>query len=419
MAASQKISDVMFCTFNCRSIKNSMFEVQQLCDTHDLILLQEHWLLPNELHLLSEVQTDFLAFGASAVDIGSDILVGRPYGGTAILFKKILADCISSVKTDDSRLTGIKINTRRGPILVLSVYMPTDYHDKDSLEKYVEVCGKINALITECDVVDCIIAGDFNCSVGSCLYNNFVELMSVNNLTCTDLNKISQAFTYCNSDHSCISWIDHILCTTSLDRDISDIRVLYDYISSDHKPLSVKIGRVIDSSDIHTGNLSPTRRCWKSVDDMTKLHYSNYVDMLLQNIVVPNELRFCLSSGSRCSDCSHYASMSNYYNQILSCVEAAVNTYIPLKNYDSTNFSVPGWNDLVQDKHHEARSAYLEWLQNGKARSGYLFQCMQKTRASFKLALRYCKQQEAQLRADAYASNLRHKDPAKFWQSVT
>jgi len=28
--------------FNCRSIKNSMFEVQQLCNNHDLILLQEH-----------------------------------------------------------------------------------------------------------------------------------------------------------------------------------------------------------------------------------------------------------------------------------------------------------------------------------------------------------------------------------------
>jgi len=32
----------------------------------------------------------------------------------------------------------------------------------------------------------------------------------------------------------------------------------------------------------------------------------------------------------------------------------------------------------VQDKHHDARSAYLEWLQSGKARSGYLFQRMQK-----------------------------------------
>jgi len=68
-----------------------MVEIRQLCANHDLVLLQEHWLLPNELHLLSEVHTDFLAFGAFAVDIGSNILIGRPYGGTAILFNKIFA----------------------------------------------------------------------------------------------------------------------------------------------------------------------------------------------------------------------------------------------------------------------------------------------------------------------------------------
>jgi len=78
-----------------------MFEVQQWCGNHDLILLQEHWLLPNELQLLSQVHTDFLVFGASAVDIGSNILVGRPlYGGTAILYKK-MADCRPYISSAD------------------------------------------------------------------------------------------------------------------------------------------------------------------------------------------------------------------------------------------------------------------------------------------------------------------------------
>ena len=76
------------------------------------------------------------------------------------------------------------------------------------------------------------------------------------------------------------------------------------------------------------------------------------------------------------------------------------------------------WNDFVQDKHTAARNAYLEWLNSGKPRCEYLFQHMQRTRANFKLALRYCEQQELQLRADAHASSLRDKDPVKFWQSV-
>lgn len=136
-------SSVKICTFNCRSVKNSMGEVKQLCDKHDLILLQEHWLLPNELQLLSGIHTDYLATGASAVDIGSDVLVGRPYGGTAILYKRIFANRISVVQTGDSRLTGIKINTRYGPTLILSVYMPTDYHDDDSLENMSKFVVKL------------------------------------------------------------------------------------------------------------------------------------------------------------------------------------------------------------------------------------------------------------------------------------
>jgi len=67
-------------SYNCRSIKRSLPEVQQLCEKHDLVVLQEHWLLPDELPLLSGVHADFLANGTSAVDVSNTILVVRPYG---------------------------------------------------------------------------------------------------------------------------------------------------------------------------------------------------------------------------------------------------------------------------------------------------------------------------------------------------
>jgi hypothetical protein len=44
---------------------------------------------------------------------------------------------------------------------------------------------------------------------------------------------------------------------------------------------------------------------------------------------------------------------------------------------------------------------------------------MKKIRASFKLALRYCKQHEDQLRADAYASHLENKKPIAFWKAIS
>ena len=101
------------------------------------------------------------------------------------------------------------------------------------------------------------------------------------------------------------------------------------------------------------------------------------------------------------------------------CVKTAVNTYVPRKLSTSENvYDVPGWDDYVREKHSEPCSAYLDWLTDGKHRFGFLFQRMQSTRATFKLALRYCRQNELQMWADACAVNLSNQDSTKFWQSV-
>ena len=74
------------CSFNCRSIKNCYPVIADLCNVHDIVLLQEHWLLPDELTVLHNIHSDFHSHALSAVDVSSNILTGRPYGGTAILY---------------------------------------------------------------------------------------------------------------------------------------------------------------------------------------------------------------------------------------------------------------------------------------------------------------------------------------------
>src|SRR5579872_3479346 len=73
-------------SFNCRSVKSSVAEIHSLCEKCDLVCIQEHLLLPNELSFLSSIHPNFLSVGYSAVDITSDTLVGRLYGGTGILY---------------------------------------------------------------------------------------------------------------------------------------------------------------------------------------------------------------------------------------------------------------------------------------------------------------------------------------------
>jgi len=110
-------------TFNCRSVKSSINEVKQLCDSFDIIMIQEHWLLPHELSTLSAVHAEFMAVAKSAVNIERNILIGRPYGGTAILYRKDIANSITAVDSLDPRVCAVKIITNCRPVLFVCVYI--------------------------------------------------------------------------------------------------------------------------------------------------------------------------------------------------------------------------------------------------------------------------------------------------------
>ena len=77
-----------------------------------------------------------------------------------------------------------------------------------------------------------------------------------------------------------------------------------------------------------------------------------------------------------------------------------------------------GWNTYVREKHDVARDAYCSWVAYGKPKYGYAFDCMKKTRAVFKLAVRYCKNNIEQMKADACAEGMIDNDCHKFWRNV-
>jgi len=143
-----------------------------------MLLIQEHWLLPHEINFLSSIHPDFNAFGHSAVDIASGVLTGRPFGGTGILYKKSISKHVNHLDTFDSRITAVILHASSGPILLVSVYMPTDYGDDDSYDNYLSTCAKITALYEDCAATKAVIAGDFNCQNGSRFFKMFKKICS-------------------------------------------------------------------------------------------------------------------------------------------------------------------------------------------------------------------------------------------------
>ena len=408
--------NLRLCSFNCRSVKNCIPEIVKLCNSHDVVLIQEHWLLPDELVLLNNLHDDFHSHALSAVDLSKEVLIGRPFGGTAILYRKCYVDKVHVCRTDISRITAITVDSAEGPLLFINVYMPTNYGDDDSLESYLDCLSKLNALIIDTSSSHIIIAGDFNCSFNSRFFSEFSDFALENNLVISDMSRLSNVTTYVSDDCTKATWIDHVLSSFDADKLIISIHVLDDVIVSDHRPLSFSLNceviKCLAPSPVP--NRETRSPIWSQCDTSTLDYYAYYLDSLLQSVAVP----YHIFNEAAHSHTSRTAAIDKYYCELLSCINKATNVCIPLRTPNKPDYNVPGWNTYVAEKHETARNAYLLWRNCGKPRSGFCFENMKTSRAQFKLALRYCKANVEEMKANACAESLFDTDPKKFWNSV-
>src|SRR5208282_4738942 len=72
------------------------------------------------------------------------------------------------------------------------------------------------------------------------------QLAADNKLIFTDISRLNDdVFTYCSDSGLNTSWTDHILCSTMVDNTVSSVNILYDFISSDHKPIEVSFDQLL------------------------------------------------------------------------------------------------------------------------------------------------------------------------------
>ena len=87
----------------------------------DIILIQEHWLTPDNMYRFEQDITSHFAFVKSAMShcVAHGPLVGRPYGGALILIKNELRGVTTCVYCADRYVI-----VRVGNLLVVNVYLP-------------------------------------------------------------------------------------------------------------------------------------------------------------------------------------------------------------------------------------------------------------------------------------------------------
>ena len=406
-------------SYNCRSVKNSQRDVIELCNKNDLIFIQEHWLPLQDLGYLNSLHTDFYSFSSSPLDLREGIIVGRPYGGLGILYRKNLAGKVKLIESSDDRYMCIELITDSGKILFINCYMP--YFDNGrNYELYIDILHRINAVVLDNNYTDVMFLGDFNCNIGTVLFGELEIFCSEFNYFISDVDILGAAsnnYTYISDCTKECRWLDHVLSSEFIHRSILEVNILHNFILSDHKPLQI----LLNVEFLPKVNIEPVIENvfninWQLLNNAQIEGYTQRTKVLLNNICIPESIKYL--SEANC----HIAAedISDYYENIITClIEASGPFSIVNKTVlnNDNNYKIPGWNDYVKEYHKKARFWYKIWKECDSPRSGEIFNIMCKTRLKFKYAYRFCKKNEKQITMEKIGLNCT-KNKKEFWKQI-
>ena len=146
---------------------NSLF-----CEA-DFLLLSEHWLYEFEFYKLSSLGRSAGVVATSAMDQHKQ-RVGRPYGGTAIVWHSSIKGKVKKIDCDDNRLCAALYTKDNMTMLLVNVYMPCDNncHDDD----FINILSDVSLLFYRYNPSHVVFGGDMNVDLSRTspkLFENF------------------------------------------------------------------------------------------------------------------------------------------------------------------------------------------------------------------------------------------------------
>src|SRR3989442_2435917 len=187
------VSILNFASFNMHGFNNGANMIADLCNTHKIIALQEHWLRRDVLDKLSLINKDFSFFASSGMEksLSMSLLRGRPFGGVGFLFHNSLNNCLQLIGCDSSnRCIAVKCSFRSKALILFNVYLPCFENSTEYRDDICAIAGFIENVMNNESNSDVMIMGDTNFDIapghaGFDIFNSL--LVSLNMLPCDDL----------------------------------------------------------------------------------------------------------------------------------------------------------------------------------------------------------------------------------------
>ena len=169
LTLNQPHESVTITTWNCRGLSISEPYLKSISESSDIILIQEHWLWPYEMHKLSSVLCSYSANGMCDKRLDENSALKRGCGGVGIPWKKSMnaSPVPLHLSTDRICAISLKLNeTNAKQLAILNVYCPSSDADMDCFTQCVhDLEETLNLFDGESTAL--VIAGDFNAHLGS------------------------------------------------------------------------------------------------------------------------------------------------------------------------------------------------------------------------------------------------------------
>ncbi len=369
------------------------------------------------MNSLSNIHYTYLYTGNSGMN-NDHIIRGRPYGGTAILFKKSLSRFITPITCNSKRISGIKVVTGLFSCVILSVYLPCDSFSNHIDPVYAETISCIETIYNSIDCNSFIVCGDFNTSFSrDNAQTKYLKDFIIRNHLCNgwDHSKSVIDFTYNNLHLNHMSCIDHFIVTKNLFQSFTNMYILHESINvSSHSAVILSIdGFNYCPTIIKRSNITVSSNCnWKRASPAHLLNYTQCLNKSLEQIEMPTHLLNC--DNINCCNSTHTQAIEQLSTAIVKCCIDSGTECIPMtKPSDRT---VTGWNDYV--KHDKDQSLFWHWiwLEAGRPNKGHVYAIMQRTRHLYHYSVRRCKQQKLQIQRTKLAENINESEI--FWEEV-
>ena len=357
---NNEISNISLISWNINgNFSERSLVVDQFVNKYNVICLQEHFITEAGINLLNL----WPSYSVFSVPAKRSSPRGRPSGGIATLVSNRLA---CEVYENSDNFLAIRLDN----LLVINVYLPTDYRDDKSDSAFAISAAKLARCLkkAERESLECIIVGDFNCNLE-------VDISAQNSRCCIligilenrfTIHRKNQNFSYIHQSGS-TSNLDHIVSSSSLP--VREVLVLPNSFTSDHFPVQCIISRPTSFSAANNSSIFTQRwhevPVWRKID---KEKFQDSCDLVLSKIRVPFDL---LMKFSHRDERDARLRLNIYYAELTHALLFAESQGVP-KSRARQKTQEKGWssNPLLQLACDRATFWYGIWKECGRPHSG-------------------------------------------------